>query len=306
MKNNNGSGSATFHTFLATIAAMSCSGIAGACDLGAWTVVDTNNRLSAVSDARNTGLCGLQVDLDNTDSAYVIDSTASSLTNASVRVYVFGDAVSLAGPDALTLLAGYDSGSQTVFELQLVAVSGLRKLRLTAYDDAFTAVSNTGQEVDLDDGWRSIELHWRAAGVAGANDGRLAMRLDGILMPSVAQLDALDNDTREWSSTRLGAVVNNTATIGGRIDFDDYSSRELGAAPMLDKFCNASSVSIENMTYRKGDWHCVAGTTFTASRRTRIDPRGLLTVISDAAVFGDGFSVANGGFLRVDNPAPVD
>ncbi|MBE0695567.1 MAG: hypothetical protein IH586_01460, partial [Anaerolineaceae bacterium] len=73
----------------------------------------------------------------------------------------------------------------------------------------------------IDDAPQSIEFDWQAASAAGANDGSLAMWIDGVQKVS---LTGIDNDTRSVEKVQLGAIANIDPGTSGTIYFDAFQS----------------------------------------------------------------------------------
>lgn len=67
-----------------------------------------------------------------------------------------------------------------------------------------------------------IEFDWRAASIAGANDGTLAFWIDEV---QAASLSGIDNDTRRIDTIQLGAVAEIDAGTRGTYYFDAFESR---------------------------------------------------------------------------------
>jgi hypothetical protein len=67
-----------------------------------------------------------------------------------------------------------------------------------------------------------MELDWRAATAAGANDGGLTLWLDG---QQRANLTSINNDARRIDRVRLGAVIGIDSGTRGTYYFDAFESR---------------------------------------------------------------------------------
>jgi hypothetical protein len=67
-----------------------------------------------------------------------------------------------------------------------------------------------------------IEMDWRAATSAGANNGGLTLWIDGIQQ---ADLTSVDNDTRRIDRVRLGAIAGIDTRTRGTYYFDAFESR---------------------------------------------------------------------------------
>jgi hypothetical protein len=76
----------------------------------------------------------------------------------------------------------------------------------------------------LTNGWNSIELDWRAATAAGANNGGLSVWLNGSITP-VANLTGIDNDLQKVDWVALGAATSIDSGTRGTYNFDEFESR---------------------------------------------------------------------------------
>ena len=90
----------------------------------------------------------------------------------------------------------------------------------------------------LANGWRAVEIDWRAASAPGANDGALAGGVDG---QSFAGLSAVDNDLGEVSSVRWGAVAGLDPGAAGSFRLDDFESRRDLRVGLLSVFGDVPS-----------------------------------------------------------------
>ena len=76
----------------------------------------------------------------------------------------------------------------------------------------------------LSDAPHALELDWRAATAAGANNGGLTFWIDGVQQ---ADLTGVDNDTRRIDQVRLGAASGVDNGTRGTYFFDAFESRRL-------------------------------------------------------------------------------
>jgi hypothetical protein len=74
----------------------------------------------------------------------------------------------------------------------------------------------------IGDASHSIELDWRAATAAGANNGGLTLWVDGVQQ---VDLTGMDNDTHRIDRARLGPVSGLDTTTSGTYYFDAFESR---------------------------------------------------------------------------------
>jgi hypothetical protein len=83
------------------------------------------------------------------------------------------------------------------------------------------AATNTGSS-SISDAPHPIEIDWRAATAAGANNSSLTLWIDGV---QKAIASSVDNDTLRIDSVRLGAVSGIDNGTRGRYYFDAFESR---------------------------------------------------------------------------------
>jgi RHS repeat-associated protein len=76
--------------------------------------------------------------------------------------------------------------------------------------------------VAIEDGWHSVEIDWQAAGEAGADDGYLAVWVDGVLAQTLA---GLDNDEQLIQAAALGVLSAPGAGTEGVLYLDAFESR---------------------------------------------------------------------------------
>jgi hypothetical protein len=177
----------------------------------AWTssVTDSGD-LAVAGPAALVGDLGLQAVLDNNVSVYVLDDTPNAETRWRARFYFDPNGIGMANGDAHYLLYGYSGGSALSLRLEFGRSSGQYRLRAAASSDA-GAWGSTAWTV-ITDAPHFVELDWRAASAAGANDGGLTFWIDGVQRAALA---GLDNDQRRLERYRLGAVAGvDTGTRG--------------------------------------------------------------------------------------------
>jgi hypothetical protein len=98
--------------------------------------------------------------------------------------------------------------------------SGVYQLRVSLLDDGTTWVSTNWFTVS--DASHYIEFDWWAATGVGANNGGLALWIDGIQQQD---LTGVDNDTRRMDRVRLGALSGIDIGTHGTYYFDAFESR---------------------------------------------------------------------------------
>ena len=98
--------------------------------------------------------------------------------------------------------------------------AGAYQIRAALLNDG-TTWTNTSW-FNIGDAPHFIELDWRAATAAGANNGGLTLWIDGIQKQDLVNID---NDTRRIDRARLGALTGMDAGTSGTYYFDAFESR---------------------------------------------------------------------------------
>jgi hypothetical protein len=187
----------------------------------AWSSeTDTENDLNVNSSAAIHGSSGLSVLIDNTTNMYVTNTTPENETRYRARFYLDPNSISMASNDGFTVMQGRDDSSSFQVLLTYTTSSGYR-VRSAIYNDA--ASSTYGDNVPISDAPHSIEIDWKAATSAGANNGYITLWVDGIEQSNVT---GVDNDTKRIDDVRLGAVQNIDSGTSGTFYIDDFESRE--------------------------------------------------------------------------------
>lgn len=98
--------------------------------------------------------------------------------------------------------------------------AGAYQLRAALLDDGATWISTNW--FTISDAPHFVELDWRAATAAGANNGGLILWIDGTQQ---VDLPGVDNDTRRVDRARLGVLTGIDAGTSGTYYFDAFESR---------------------------------------------------------------------------------
>ena len=122
--------------------------------------------------------------------------------------------------DTHFIFKGFSGASTDVFQVEFRYSSGNCEVRVRVLNGA-SAWTTTNWFV-LSDASHYIELDWRAATGAGANDGGLTLWIDGTQQ---ADLTGIDNDTWRVDRARLGALSSLDAGTSGTYYFDAFESR---------------------------------------------------------------------------------
>lgn len=186
----------------------------------AWssTVADGGDLSVSPVSALN-GSYGVQAVINDNNAIYMTDNTPNAETRYRARFYFDPNSIVMADRDSHYLLYGY-TGSTPVLRVELRSSKGNYQLRAAARNDS-NGWANSGW-TSIGDAPHFIELDWRAASIAGANDGTLAFWIDGM---QVASLSSIANDTRRIDTIQIGAVAEIDAGTRGTYYFDAFESR---------------------------------------------------------------------------------
>ncbi|HEX6268593.1 MAG TPA: hypothetical protein VFZ43_00020 [Anaerolineales bacterium] len=190
-------------------------------NLSAWSssVTDSGD-LSVSAGAALVGTRGMQAVIDDNNSIYVIDDRPSAEPRYRVRFYSDPNSINMVSGDNHFIFHGNTGTSTLVLRVQFRFSNGNYQLRAALRDDASTW-TNTNW-FTISDATHFIELDWRAATGAGANNGGLTLWIDG---SQKANLTGIDNDTRRIDRVRLGAVAGVDTGTRGTYYFDAFESR---------------------------------------------------------------------------------
>ncbi|HZM25447.1 MAG TPA: S8 family peptidase [Anaerolineales bacterium] len=190
-------------------------------NLLSWTSSKTDSGdLSVSASAALIGSNGLRAVLDDNVVIYVIDDTPVTEPRYGARFYFDPNSIPMGSGDNHYIFYGYSGTSTVVMRVQFRFSSGSYQLRAALRNDASTWTNTTWFTVS--DAPHPIEIDWRAATAAGANNGALTLWIDGTQR---ANLTGVDNDTRRIDRVRLGAVAGIDTRTRGTYYFDAFESR---------------------------------------------------------------------------------
>ena len=107
-----------------------------------------------------------------------------------------------------------------MLQLELRNSAGAYQLRAKILNDGSAFVVTNW--FTINDASHYIELDWRAATAAGANNGGVTLWVDGIQQQD---LTGVDNDTWRIDRARLGALAGMDPGTSGTYYFDAFESR---------------------------------------------------------------------------------
>lgn len=187
----------------------------------AWTSNSNDlGDLSVSSAAALIGAYGMQALIDDNVTIYVTDDTPNAEPRYRARFYFDPNSIPMTSGDAHYIFKGFVGTSTEVVRVEFRFLTGSYQLRASALLDDGTTWVNTNW-FTISDAPHFIELDWRAATVAGANDGSLTFWIDGTQQ---ANLSGIDNDTRRIDRARLGALTGIDAGTRGTYYFDAFES----------------------------------------------------------------------------------
>jgi hypothetical protein len=197
--------------------------------LGAWasSITDGGN-LSVSTAAALAGTRGMQAVINDNNSIYVTDGTPLAEKSYRARFYFDPNSIAMAKNNAFLIFRGLNSSRTAVLQVEMRYYSSQYQLRASALNDGNSLLSSSW--IVLTDTSHFIELGWQASGAVGANNGSLALWIDGVQR---ASLSGLDNDTRQIDRVQLGAVSGIDRGTRGTCYFDAFESRRYSYIGMI-------------------------------------------------------------------------
>ena len=190
-------------------------------DLSDWSGSATGGGDLSVSPAAAlSGANGLQAVINDTTVLSVTSDHPNAEPRYRLRFYFDPNSIAMADGDAHIILRGYHGSSTVALRVEFGFAASGYQIRVGLVDDG-TGWTETSW-VPLTDAPHAIELDWRAATGAGANNGGLTFWVDGA---QAADLTGIDNDTRRIDRLLLGALAGLDAGTRGTYFFDAFDSR---------------------------------------------------------------------------------
>jgi hypothetical protein len=141
-----------------------------------------------------------------------------------MRFYFDPNTITMASGNQHYLVLAYNSAGTATMFVELRNSSGSYQIRAAQLLDS-GSWRNTSW-FTISDAPHYIEVDWRAATAVGANNGLIALWIDGVAR---ANLTGSDADTRRIDTVRLGAVSGIDTGTRGTYYFDAFESRRSGA-----------------------------------------------------------------------------
>jgi len=163
---------------------------------------------------------GLQAVIDDNNAIYVTDDSPNSESRYRARFYFDPNSITMVNNDAHYLFYGYSGTTTVVVRVELRFAKGSYQIRAALLNDSKGWTSSSW--FTISDTVHFIEIDWRAATAVGANNGILALWIDGA---QLANLTSVDNDTRRLDRVQLGTVAGVDSGTRGTYYFDAFESR---------------------------------------------------------------------------------
>jgi len=189
-------------------------------DLSLWSSTATGGGdLSISSSAVMTGSYGMQAVINDTTAIYVTDYSPANEQMYRARFQFDPNSLVIPSGNSFSILSA-SALNGVGYRLMLSSVSGAYELQAQAFGDASTTWVE-GAVVNTVDAPQLIEVEFKTASAAGANDGYLKLWVNDTLVDTISNLD---NDTRLIDTASLGATGSLDAGTGGTIYFDAFES----------------------------------------------------------------------------------
>ena len=190
-------------------------------NLAAWTSNSNDlGDLSVSAVSALSGTQGMQAVINDNNSIYVNDDTPNAEPRYRARFYFDPNSITMANNDAHNIFKGFAGASTEVLRVEFRFSSGVYQLR-TALLNNSSAWTNMNW-FTISDAPHFIEVDWRAATAAGANDGGLTLWIDGAQQQD---LTGIANDTWRVDRARMGALSGIDNGTRGTYYFDAFESR---------------------------------------------------------------------------------
>jgi hypothetical protein len=183
------------------------------------SVTDSGD-LSVNTAAALVGSAGLQALIDNNSAIYLTDDRPNAEPRYRARFYFDPNSIPMASGNAHYLLYGYAGASTVVLRVEFRFSTPNYQLRAALINDAGTWTNLAW--ITISDAPHMVEVDWRAATAAGANNGGLTVWIDEVQR---ADLTTVDNDTRRIDRVRLGPVAGIDSGTRGTYYFDAFEAR---------------------------------------------------------------------------------
>jgi hypothetical protein len=192
-------------------------------DLLAWSSSLTDKGdLSVSTQAALQGIYGLQALINGNKKIYVVDDSLADEPHYRARFYFDPNSISMSNGDAHSIFDGSNPTGTEMFWVEFGYSTGGYQIRVHILNDSNATTSTAW--IAISDMPHSIEVDWRAATAAGANNGGLTLWIDDI---EKGNLSNIDNDTHRIKAVHLGVLSRINVGTRGTYYFDAFESRRL-------------------------------------------------------------------------------
>lgn len=194
-------------------------------DTSAWSSeTDTHGDLNITAPAALVGSYGAAITIDDATPAYVTDTTPNNVTTYRCRFYIDPNSLTMAENNEFRICDAKTSGGTDAFlcKLQWLYPGNFKVFVYFNADSGGTSY----QSPALTDAPHYIEIEWKAATAAGANNGIIGFYVDGV---QVNRATNVDNDTKNITTVNFGAISEIDAGTSGTFYLDAFYSNSTGA-----------------------------------------------------------------------------
>jgi RHS repeat-associated protein len=187
--------------------------------LAAWSYnVNDGGDLAASTSAAILGTYGMRALLDDNVAIYVRDYSPWDETHYRARFYFDPNSVPMANGDWHSIFRGFGH-ADTYFRLLFRFAAGDYQVRAEVSTDLWSWFNTAW--FTLTDGPHALEIDWKAATAAGANNGLLTLWVDGTQQ---ATFTTIDNDTHLIQAVDLGPYAGVSTGTRGTTYTDGFVS----------------------------------------------------------------------------------
>lgn len=189
-------------------------------NFSAWDWIDIDGGdLSVTPQAAGSGSYGVQAVIDDNHEMVVRDYSPNNESHYSARFYFDPNSTQISNALGITLFVASTSTTWGAACLYLKQEGDYYSLNLCRRDDVGDWIETNA--VLIADEWQAVEIEWKAATAAGANDGYVRLYIGDQLATSI---EGIDNDTQ--AITEVSLAVADSLTASGTMYFDAFESRK--------------------------------------------------------------------------------
>ena len=192
-------------------------------NLSAWSAKVTDaGDLAVTSPAALEGTKGMRAWIDDNRNIYVQDNTPNNEAVYNIHFHFDPNSIVMANLDSHNIIVAYDLKTTLVpaIRVELRFFEGAYQVRTGSRNDAPMSWTYT-RWFTISNAEHEIEVEWDGASLPGQNDGKLKLKIDGVVR---ADRTGLDSDTVRIDAVRIGAVAGVDTGTRGRYFFDQFES----------------------------------------------------------------------------------